>query len=202
MKNKMTHHYLAGFVFSACTFMLSACGGGSDSSTSGATTGTGTGVVNSVPGAPSITSATAGNASATISFSAPANNGGAAISSYAAACTAAGVSVNGAGTASPITVNGLTNGVTYTCAITATNSIGTGAASTGVLVAPAATVTPPSPGSFSVTSSAGSNGGNLPAEYTCDGSGATVPLAWSGAPTGTTEYAVLMTTLPGDGTTK
>jgi phosphatidylethanolamine-binding protein (PEBP) family uncharacterized protein len=63
-------------------------------------------------------------------------------------------------------------------------------------------VTPPSTASFSVTSSAGSNGGILPAEYTCDGSGATVPLTWSGAPAGTTEYAVLMTTLPGDGTTK
>jgi phosphatidylethanolamine-binding protein (PEBP) family uncharacterized protein len=209
MKNQLSRNSnrncLTNFVLSACCIItLSACNGGSNSSASEAATGTGTGtgVVNTVPGAPSITSATAGNASAVIAFTAPANNGGATISSYAAACIAAGVSVNGAGTASPITVNGLTNGVTYTCAITATNSVGTGAASAGVLVTPVAAVTPPSTGNFSVTSSAGSNGGLLPAEYTCDGSGATVPLVWSGAPTGTTEYAVLMTTLPGDGTTK
>ncbi len=205
MKNQRSHNRscLANLILSVCCLItLSACSGGSDSSASEAATGTGTGVVNTVPGAPSITSATAGNASATIVFTAPANNGGAAISSYAVACTAAGVSVSGAGTSSPITVNGLTNGVSYTCAVTATNSVGTGAASVGVLVTPAATVAPPSTGSFSLTSSAVSNGGILPAEYTCDGSGATVPLAWSGAPTGTTEYAVLMTTLPGDGTTK
>jgi phosphatidylethanolamine-binding protein (PEBP) family uncharacterized protein len=205
MKNQLGRNriVLANLILSACYIItLSACNGGSNSSGSETTTGTGTGVVNTVPGAPSITSATAGNASATIVFTAPTNNGGAAISSYAIICTAAGVSVNGSGTASPITVNGLTNGASYTCAITATNSVGTGAASAGVLVTPAAVVTPPSTGSFSVTSSAGANGGILPAEYTCDGSGATVPLAWSGAPTGTTEYAVLMTTLPGDGTTK
>ena len=205
MKNQRSRNRscLANLILSVCCLIaLSACSGGGDSSASEAATGTGTGVVNTVPGAPSITSATAGNASAVIAFTAPANNGGAAISSYSVTCAASGASVNGAGTASPITMNGLTNGVTYTCAITATNSVGTGAASAGVLVTPAATVTPPGTGSFSVTSSAGSNGGILPAEYTCDGSGATVPLAWSGAPTGTTEYAVLMTTLPGDGTTK
>jgi uncharacterized protein (TIGR03437 family) len=60
----------------------------------------------------------------------------------------------------------------------------------------------PSSGPFTLTSTAGVNGGTLPAEYTCDGSGATLPLAWSNAPAGTKEFALLMTTLPGDGTTK
>jgi uncharacterized protein (TIGR03437 family) len=59
-----------------------------------------------------------------------------------------------------------------------------------------------SAGSLTLTSSAGSNGGTLPSEYTCDGSGATIPLSWSNAPKGTKEFALLMTTLPGDGTTK
>ena len=47
-----------------------------------------------------------------------------------------------------------------------------------------------------------SDGGQLPAEFTCDGAGVSPPVAWSGAPAGTVEFAVLMSTLPGDGTTK
>ena len=46
------------------------------------------------------------------------------------------------------------------------------------------------------------DGGTLPAEYTCDGEGVSAPLAWQNAPIATREFAVLMTTLPGDGTTK
>jgi phosphatidylethanolamine-binding protein (PEBP) family uncharacterized protein len=42
----------------------------------------------------------------------------------------------------------------------------------------------------------------LTAEYTCDGQGSTPALEWSGAPDGTKEFAVLMSTLPPDGVTK
>ncbi len=56
--------------------------------------------------------------------------------------------------------------------------------------------------SFALTSDAIVNGGTLPAEYTCDGEGATVALTWDHPPSGTREYALLMSTLPGDGTTK
>jgi phosphatidylethanolamine-binding protein (PEBP) family uncharacterized protein len=42
----------------------------------------------------------------------------------------------------------------------------------------------------------------MPVDYTCDGRGISFPLVWSNAPLGTREYALLMTTLPGDGTTK
>lgn len=55
---------------------------------------------------------------------------------------------------------------------------------------------------FRLTSSAVADSGTLPADYTCDGIGVSVPLAWENAPLGTREYAVLMSTLPGDGTTK
>ena len=55
---------------------------------------------------------------------------------------------------------------------------------------------------FTLTSSVGASGGVLPADYTCDGTGSTLPLSWSNAPSGTKEFAVMMTTLPGDGTTK
>ena len=57
-------------------------------------------------------------------------------------------------------------------------------------------------GTFSLTSAAGANGAAMSADYTCDGTGSTLPLAWSNAPAGTKEFALLMTTLPGDGTTK
>ena len=66
--------------------------------------------------------------------------------------------------------------------------------------------TPTSPsqtgGVFTLTSPAGADGGTMPAEYTCDGAGSSVPLSWSNAPSGTREFALMMTTLPGDGTTK
>jgi phosphatidylethanolamine-binding protein (PEBP) family uncharacterized protein len=56
-------------------------------------------------------------------------------------------------------------------------------------------------GSFTLTS-ASAVGTTLPADYTCDGVASTPALTWSNAPTGTAEFAVLMTTLPGDGSTK
>ena len=80
-----------------------------------------------VPGAPTIGSATAGEAQATVSFTAPASSGGAAITGYTA--TAAPGGATGTGVGSPITVTGLTNGVAYTFTVTATNTAGTGAAS-------------------------------------------------------------------------
>jgi hypothetical protein len=89
-----------------------------------------------VPGAPVIGSATAGDEQISVAFSAPASNGGAAISSYTATCGAASAS----GSVSPIVVTGLTNGTPYTCTVTATNSVGTGPAS-----AASNTVTPSVP---------------------------------------------------------
>jgi phosphatidylethanolamine-binding protein (PEBP) family uncharacterized protein len=56
------------------------------------------------------------------------------------------------------------------------------------------------PGSlFVLTSPAFQDGGTLPVEYTCDGAGISPPLAWSNAPEGTVEFAILMTTLANDG---
>jgi phosphatidylethanolamine-binding protein (PEBP) family uncharacterized protein len=61
-------------------------------------------------------------------------------------------------------------------------------------------VTPPT-STFTLTSAA-AVGTQLPADFTCDGPGSTPALTWSNAPAGTTEFAVLMSTLPGDGSTK
>jgi phosphatidylethanolamine-binding protein (PEBP) family uncharacterized protein len=55
---------------------------------------------------------------------------------------------------------------------------------------------------LTLTSPVAADGGTLPAEYTCDGAGSTIALSWSNAPAGTREFALMMTTLPGDGTTK
>ena len=85
-----------------------------------------------VPGAPTIGTATAGNQSASVTFTPPGSNGGATITGYTVTATdstnAAGDTTQG-GTASPIVVNGLNNGDSYTFIVAATNSVGTGAAS-------------------------------------------------------------------------
>ncbi len=46
--------------------------------------------------------------------------------------------------------------------------------------------------SFVLRSSAVADGGMLPAEFTGDGASATLPLEWTGAPAGTTSYALIM----------
>jgi hypothetical protein len=85
--------------------------------------------------APTIGTATAGAASASVSFLPPAFDGGSAIARYTVTASPGGSSQTGS--ASPITVTGLTNGVAYTFTVTATNAMGTGAAS-----APSNGVTP------------------------------------------------------------
>ena len=92
------------------------------------------GVVGGTPGAPIIGVGTPGNLQATIAFTAPASTGGSPITTYTASC--GGLSANG--NFSPITVTGLTNGVQYTCTVTATNALGTGSPSGSVMVTPVA----------------------------------------------------------------
>jgi len=79
------------------------------------------------PNSPTIGTATAENGQASVSFTAPVSNGGSAISGYTVTSNPGGFT--GTGTTSPIAVTGLTNGTAYTFTVTATNGVGTGAAS-------------------------------------------------------------------------
>lgn len=54
-------------------------------------------------------------------------------------------------------------------------------------------------GAFVLTSPDFVEQGVLPVEYTCDGAKNSPPLSWSGVPTGTVEFGVMMTTLAPDG---
>ena len=79
-----------------------------------------------VPNAPTIGTATGGDAEATVSFTAPADVGGGAITGYGAAAvkTSDGTTATTTGAASPLTVTGLTNGSAYTMNVWALNSFG------------------------------------------------------------------------------
>ncbi len=75
-----------------------------------------------VPGAPVIGSVQAGNSQATVSFAAPKSE--LAITTYTVTANPGGLSATGS--ASPITVQGLSNGAAYTFSVTATSNAGTG----------------------------------------------------------------------------
>ena len=75
-----------------------------------------------VPNAPTIGTATGGDAQASVTFTAPSNVGGSAITQYTAASTPGHLFAQGS--ASPLTVTGLTNGTAYTFAVWALNTYG------------------------------------------------------------------------------
>jgi len=79
-----------------------------------------------VPQAPTIGTATGGNAQASVTFTANAT-GGSAITGYT--ITSSPGSITASGATSPIVVTGLTNGTAYTFTAVATNANGTSAAS-------------------------------------------------------------------------
>lgn len=79
-----------------------------------------------VPQAPTIGTATEGNAQATVTFTAGAN-GGKTVSTFTS--TSSPAAGSGSSATSPITHTGLTNGTAYTFTVTATNANGTSTAS-------------------------------------------------------------------------
>ena len=162
------------------------------------------------PYAPTIGTATGGNAQATVSFSGPSNNGGASISSYKVTATDA---TNSSGTksttgsASPITISGLTNGDNYTFTVAATNSVGTGPASgSSNAVVPATVPDAPVIGTATGLNTHASvafsppdtNGGSVIENYTVTATDSTTPANGGQTQSGTTSPIVVNGLTNGD----
>ena len=136
------------------------------------------------PGAPTNVSGTAGNGSVSLTWSAPAFNGGATITGYTVtsspSVTAPAGCTNTASTS--CTFTGLSNGTAYTFTVTATNSAGTSVASSS-----SSAVTPQGSTSVSITSSSTGTYGESQ----------NIVATTSGASSGTAEFKVGGVTISG-----
>jgi hypothetical protein len=165
------------------------------------------------PSAPTGVNATAGVGSAAVSFVVP-NANGSPITGYTVTSNPGNFTAGG--TSSPITVPGLTNGTAYSFTVTATNAIGTGAASSPSNAVTPRT-TPSAPSSVVATAGDGtasvaftaptSNGGSAITSYTvtatpgtATGSGTASPITVSGLTNGTSyTFTVTATNAAGTG---
>jgi hypothetical protein len=143
------------------------------------------------PDPPTNATATAGNGQATVSWTAPANNGGAAIDSYTVTSSPGGQTATWTSGPLTATVSGLTNGTIYTFTVTAHNSAGNSVPSTASNAVTPSTV-PGSP--LSVTAQAGtgsavvtwaaptSDGGSPITSYTVTSSPGGLTATWTSGP--------------------
>jgi uncharacterized protein (TIGR02145 family) len=166
-----------------------------------------------VPDAPTSPVATAGNAQASVAFTAPSYNGGSPISGYTVTSSPGGFTATGA--SSPLTATGLTNGTSYTFTVIATNAVGNSVASAASAAVTPATV-PNAP--TSIVATAGNaqasvaftapsfNGGSTITGYTVTSSpggftatGASSPLTVTGLSNGTSyTFTVIATNAVGN----
>ena len=169
------------------------------------------------PSAPAQPSVTAGNASLTVAFVAPAD-GGSPITGYTARCASGngGATGSNTGASSAITVSSLTNAATYVCTVHATNINGNSAESAtsaaliaGAPSAPAQPTVTHGDGVISVAFVAPANNGSAIQFFTADcssGGGAegvtanpTSPIQVTGLDNGQT-YTCTVSATNGNGT--
>ena len=168
--------------------------------------------VSTVPDAPTGVGATAGNGSATVSWTAPSDEGS-AITGYTVSDGTGDTCATPDGMTTSCTVTGLTNGSSYSFTVTATNADGTGAASapsnsvtpSAVPDAPTGVTAAPGDASATVSWTAPSDEGSPITGYTVsDGAGDTCTTASTGCiVTGLTDgssYSFTVTATNADGT--
>ena len=107
-----------------------------------------------VPGSPSAVNAVSGDASATITWTAPTSNGGASVTDYLIEISSDGgqtwsVYADGVSAGTSASITGLKNGQTYSVRVKAVNSVGASASSnTSTFTPKAPIVVPPAPKSY------------------------------------------------------
>lgn len=117
-----------GLLTLSTAIVLPGCGGGGST----ATPATQVPTVNAIPNAPSISAVQVGDGIATFTVSTGANG----VTTYTVSCTAGSATRSASGSAQSVRVTGLSNGLTYSCSATVTNSAGTSSASAAVNVTP------------------------------------------------------------------
>jgi hypothetical protein len=122
-------------VFVGCAWLAGAATWSNLNATATGAANTFSAASNWSPSAPTAVTTTPGDGTVAVSWTAPSSNGGSAISGYTMTASPSGQTCSTTG-ATSCTITGLTNGSTQSITVTATNSYGTGSASTAVSATP------------------------------------------------------------------